>query len=365
MVLLFWVPPQLPQFLKYVYVFLMYNIVNTIAITFVQISHMSMVSLISDDHEEHGILSSILAISMTVGGRLMGIVFVKLLDRFTDQPGNQNTQAAYTRSVIVVCIVMIVMILITVIGTRERVHGRTEERKNLFKGSVGALVMLFKNRCWTVLIICDLLINMILQFIAAGTPYYSLYILHDMGRMSLIMISSMIPSIAVMFLIPALLKRFGTKRLFIIGLVIAVLGFAGFGLTSPAIKYVVAFNVVIGAGLGLVKGVIIALVAETVMYTEETTGQFMPGTGNAGKSATDKLGAGLGRVLFGLALSAAGFDAALDSQKIAQPEAVNTAISAMFIWVPAVMLIASFVIFTVFYISERKLQNEIRQPSAE
>lgn len=166
LILLFWVPPQLPQFMKYVYVFLMYNIVNTVVLTFV-------------------------------------------------------------------------------------------------------------------------------QFIGTGASYYSLYILHDMSRLSLILTSNMIPTIAVVLLMPALIKRFGTKRLFIAGLAIAVVGFTGF------------------------------------------------------------------------ALSAAGFNAAFDLQKIAQPPAVSTAISLMFIWVPAVMLIAALIIFTVFFDFKKEMTNEIGHKSAE
>ena len=54
--LLFWVPPHFPALLKYVYVFLMYNIVNTVLFTFLQISHFSLISLMSPDKDEHGLL---------------------------------------------------------------------------------------------------------------------------------------------------------------------------------------------------------------------------------------------------------------------------------------------------------------------
>jgi hypothetical protein len=96
-----------------------------------------------------------------------------------------------------------------------------------------------------------------------------------------------------------------------------------------------------------------SLIADLVAYTEKTTGEFRPGTGNAGISASDKLGNGLGAVLFGFALSAAGFDAALK----VQPAAVNTTISAMFIWVPALSFAAVLVIYMLFFDIER-IMNE-------
>ena len=62
-------------------------------------------------------------------------------------------------------------------------------------------------------------------------------------------------------------------------------------------------------------------------------------------------------MIFGAIIAAAGFNAALDAQGIAQAEAVNTAISMMFIWVPALIYAAVLVIFTLFFDLERKMNE--------
>ena len=354
--LLFWVPPQLPQMLKYVYVFLIYNIVSTVFVTFMQISAFSMVSLISDDGKEHDLLGSIQSVARSVGAMLSSVVFVKLLGLFTDEPGNQNTQAAYSRSMAVICVLTVVMTLIMVYGTRERVRTGLRgprERKGFFRESAASVGMLLKNRYWVVLIICDLLINVTLQFMATGATYYSLYVLHDMERVSLILLTALIPGIVIMLAMPSLINRLGKRKLFVVGLVVAIIGLTGFGMEAPSIKTMMAFNVLYGAGNGLVKGLSFTLIADLVTYTESITGQFSPGTGNAGISATDKLGAGLGNMIFGAALSAAGFSAALD----AQPASVGTMISALFIWIPALLFIIILVIFVLFFDLERKMNE--------
>ncbi len=351
--LLFWIPPQLPQMLKYVYVFLIYNIVNTVLATFMQISSLSLISLMSDDGREHDMLGSIQSVARTVGSLLASAVFVKLLGLFTDEPGNQNTQAAYSRSMAVICAVTVVMILIMVCGTRERVrtgmHG-LQERKDFFREAASSVVLLLKNRYWVILIICDLLLNVTLQFLATGATYYSLYVLHDMDRVSLILLTAMIPGIILMLVMPSLIKKCGKKKLLIAGLVISVAGLAGVGMTAPSIRPLLVFNVLYGAGNGLVRGVSFTLIADLVAYTERITGQFSPGTGNAGISATEKLGQGLGSVIFGAALSAAGFNAALDTQ----PLSVGAMTSALFIWIPALVFIIILVIFLLFFDFERK-----------
>ena len=60
-VLLFWVPSYWPDGVKYIYVFLMYNLL-AVFFTFMQISQLSLISLISGDEEEHGLLGSIHAL---------------------------------------------------------------------------------------------------------------------------------------------------------------------------------------------------------------------------------------------------------------------------------------------------------------
>lgn len=361
LMLLFWVPPGLPQLLKYVYVFLIYNIVNTVMLTFMQISHYSLVSLISGDRKEQTMLSSIQALTRN-GAMLGSIVFVRLLNAFTNEPGNQNTQVAYTRSMAVFCAAMLVLTLIAVIGTRERIGTAPVRKKNsLIKESAASLILLLKNRYWVTLIACNLLIIVVAQMMASGAPYYSLYILNDMNYTSQILMTSLIPTILIMFALPLLTEKFGKRKVFAAGLVIGVLGLIGVGLSAPSITPMLMFNVLAGLGNGLQKGTIVALTADMVVYTEKTTGQLKAGTGNAGLSAAEKLGTGFGSVIFGSLLATAGFNATLK----VQPAAACNMISALFIWIPALGLAVTLVIFVLFFDLERKSDNEIGYPSAE
>lgn len=84
--------------------------------------------------------------------------------------------------------------------------------------------------------------------------------------------------------------------------------------------------------------------------------------GNAGISAAQKIGLGLGQAVFGWGLTAAGMDGTLDAQGIAQPESVTTAVNFMYGWLPAIMAGIMFILFLLFYRCEReveKLQNQI------
>ena len=362
LMLLFWIPTGMPVLLKYVYAFVMYNVANTLIVTFMQISHYSMVSLISEDRKEQTILSSLRALAKTSGGMLGAIVFIRFLNVFTDEPGNQNTQLAYTRSIAVVCIIMLVLTLLIVIGTKERVHkAPASKNKILIRESAASMLLMIKDRYWDTLLVCNLMINLVMQMMATGAAYYALYVLGDMNYASLILLTSVIPSVLMMIIVPPLSEKFGKRKVFSSGLVIAIIGLLGFGISAPTITPMLAFYVLYGFGNGMLKGASVALTADMVIYTEETKGQFIAGAGNAGLSATDKLGTGIGSVLFGTLLAAAGFDAALETQTAA----ATGMVSMLFIWIPMLMLAVVLVIFTLFFDLERNKDNEIRHSSAE
>ena len=79
--------------------------------------------------------------------------------------------------------------------------------------------------------------------------------------------------------------------------------------------------------------------------------------GNAGTSAAQKLGLGLGQAIFGWVLSGAGFNPALDAQGIAQPETVVTAIKFMYNYIPTIMCAVVFIMMAVFFHLDRDLKK--------
>ncbi|MBP5211879.1 MAG: MFS transporter, partial [Pyramidobacter sp.] len=79
MVLLFWVPSTFPMAVKYVYVFLMYNFVNSVGMTFMQVPYYTLVSLMSSNSEERGLLGNIQQLFQTLGNIIINTFFVVLL----------------------------------------------------------------------------------------------------------------------------------------------------------------------------------------------------------------------------------------------------------------------------------------------
>ena len=81
------------------------------------------------------------------------------------------------------------------------------------------------------------------------------------------------------------------------------------------------------------------IVADTLTYGKLKSGIDTVSIGNAGVSAAQKIGLGMGTAVFGWVLSGSGFDGALDLQGIPQAQSVTTAIQFVYTWIPLAILL--------------------------
>ena len=356
--LLFWVPSGFPSALKYVYVFIMYNLVNTVCLTFMQVPYYSLISLISRNGEERGMLGNVQQIFQTLGNVIINAVFVTLLARFSSSLTTENTQAGYTGAILCVVIVMVILVLITVFSTKERVVEDKEEKAASKGDEVKPLVAikaLLTNKYWVIMFFAMLVVFFVIIFYSIGGVYYALYIFKDMGQISWMNNSISVAQFAIMFATPFFMKKFGKRWIYAAGMLVMTLGFAGFGLFGTSKAVMILCNVLKGCGLGMSGGMAMGIVADTITYGQLKSGINAVGMGNAGTSAAQKLGLGLGQAVFGWVMSGAGFKGEYDVMGIAQPEAVITAIKFMYNWIPAVMCCIIFIIMAVSFNLDRDL----------
>lgn len=132
-ILLFYVPANLPSMAQYVYVFLMYNIVNAVCLTGMLVPYYSMVSLITANPYERGLLGNIQQIFQTLGNVVINSTFITLLGKFTNSTETLYTQRAFTISMIIYCGLMVVVSLFCVFSTKERVRDEAAPKTDLKK----------------------------------------------------------------------------------------------------------------------------------------------------------------------------------------------------------------------------------------
>ena len=337
--LLFFVPQNFPEMAQYVYIFLMYNIVNAVCLTGMLVPYYSVISLMTANPYERGFLGNIQQIFQTLGNVVVNSTFVTLLGIFTSSTENIYTQRAFTITMLIYCIAMIVITIFSVFSTKERVHSAESAEEDTQKSA--SFVVFF-----------------VIIMYAMGNVYYCQYVLYDMGQYSWVSNSISIAQFAVMFVTPAFMKKFGKTAVYEAGMVVMGLGFLGFAVLGGSSTIVMIIcNVLKGCGVGMAGGMALGMVADTITYGTKKTGIDTVGLGNAGVSAAQKIGLGLGTAVFGWVLNGAGYDGSLDAQGIAQPESVSTAINFLYNWLPFIMVIAIFVLMVILYHCERDLKK--------
>ncbi len=363
-ILLFYVPQGIPEMAQYVYVFLMYNIVNAICLTGMLVPYYSMISLVTSNAYERGFLGNIQQIFQTLGNVVVNATFVTLLGMFTSSTETLYTQRAFTITMIIYCAVMVLVSFFCVFSTKERVteqadssDKKQEEKED--NGNIAATVKaLLTNKYWMMLTFANFVIFFVIIMYAMGNVFYCQYVLYDMGQYGWVSNSISIAQFAIMFATPMFMKKFGKTAVYKAGMVTMGIGFLGFGLlggSSTAIRIIC--NVLKGCGVGMAGGMALGMVADTITYGTMKSGIDTVGMGNAGISAAQKIGLGLGTAVFGWVLDAAGMDGALDAQGLHQPESVTTAINFMYNWLPLIMVAVIFVILLLFYHCERDLEK--------
>lgn len=361
--LLFFVPQNMPEMAQYIYVFLMYNIVNAVCLTGMLVPYYSMISLITVNPYERGFLGNVQQIFQTLGNVLVNSTFIALLGKFTSSTKTLYTQRAFTLTMLVYCSVMVVVSLFCVFSTKERVTATSQETETKEKkgnSNVMATVKaLLTNKYWVILTLANFVVFFVIIMYAMGNVFYCQYVLYDMTQYGALSNAISIAQFAIMFVTPFFMKKYGKSAIYTVGMAVMGIGFLGFGIVgdSAGLAVMILFNVLKGVGVGMSGGMALGMVADTVTYGTMKSGIDTVGMGNAGISAAQKIGLGLGTAVFGWVIDAAGFDGTLDAQGLQQAESVSTAISFMYNWLPVIMVAVVFVVMLLFYHCERDLEK--------
>ena len=355
LVLVFSIPQTFPTTLKYLYIFVIYNLVNSVFLTFMQVPYFSMVSLMTRNGRERGILGNIQQLFQSIGSILINTFFIPLLTLFSDSPDNPNTQAGFTGAIIVVSVFVLVSTLITVFSTKERVYVE-ETKTDTVKPSV-SIKALQQNKYWVMLFFAVFFTFLIMIFMSASGTNYALYVLNDYSKFGLLANSISVSQLSVMLLTPILMKKLGKSWVFTLGTGLMTIGFIAFNFCQSSLILIVLCNVLKGCGLGMSSGMALGLVADSLTYGKYTTGIDAVGMGNAGTSAAQKLGLGLGVAIFGGAMAWAGHDGTKAAQGIAQSETVISTIRAFYNGIPMILSIILFLAFVTTFRLERDMEN--------
>ena len=290
-VLLFSVPASWGQTAKLVYIFVTYNLTSTVVYTAINVPYSSLNALMTQDPYERSVLSIFRNLLATAGTLIINTVTLPLVEA-VDVPFKEGLKA------------------------------------------------LFKNKYW-IMMTCMLALFFLMYSVNGGsTVYYAKDILGDRNLVSTINGIFNVVQILAMFFIAMLVKKFGKRNVFSLGLVLDIIGMLMLNFSGGAMPMIVASSIIRGIGNACGGATMWAMVSDTIDYGEWKTGYRTEGLVNSACSFGYKIGNGLGSALLGLILEIGGYvgDAA------SQTASALASIRISFVWIPVAVYVIGLII---------------------
>ena len=354
-VLLFSVPTSWAETPKLIYVFITYNLVSTVVYTAINVPYSALNALMTQNPYERSVLSIFRNLLATAGTLTINIFTLPLVEFFG------NNALAWTKTFFIFGIVAI--FLYTFWGTSERVKS-VAQLQSTENNDVPVLVgikALFKNKYWIMMTGMLALFFLMYAINGGSTVYYAKDILGDKNLVGTINGIFNIVQICGMFFIAMMIKKFGKRNIFALGLVLDIVGMLILNYSNGAMSLIIISSVIRGLGNACGGATMWAMVSDTIDYGEWKTGYRTEGLVNSACSFGWKIGNGIGSALLGLILEAGGYV----GTAITQTETALFSIEICFIWIPIAIYVIGLVIMSFYHLDKefpaiiRDLNNRI------
>ena len=189
-----------------------------------------------------------------------------------------------------------------------------------------------------------------------ATVYYAKDILGDRNLVSTINGIFNVVQILGMFFIAMLVKRFGKRNIFALGLVLDIIGMLVLNFSGGAMALIVVSSVIRGVGNACGGATMWAMVSDTIDYGEWKTGYRTEGLVNSACSFGYKIGNGIGSALLGIILEVGGYVGEAETQTVSALHSIEVC----FVWIPIAVYVSGLVIMKFW-----KLDKEFPQIIAD
>ncbi len=179
----------------------------------------------------------------------------------------------------------------------------------------------------------------------ASNSYYFTYIFNDLGKMSLVMVASMVGILPAMGTSQLWIAKFGKKRLFTISFLLITIGFLARLISLTSIPVAMTGSIISGFGIGFFMPLTYSLIADNTNYVEYTKNIRAEAVIASLSSFTAKFSQGIGGAVPGYILAATGFSASASAQN----QSTITGIVIAGVILPAIIVFAGGLIFASGY----------------
>lgn len=341
-VLLFSVPTGWSSAAKLVYVFVTYNLVSTVVYTAINVPYSALNALMTQDPYERSVLSIFRNLLATAGTLFINTFTLPLVELFG------NTASAWTKAFVVLGAVSMIAFLINFFGTKERVRPAVKDGEVKDVPFIKGVKALFQNKYWIMMTGMLALFFLMYSVNGGATVFYAKDILGDKNLVATINGIFNVVQIVSMFFIAMLVKRFGKRNVFALGLVFDIVGMLVLNYSGGAMSLIVISSVIRGIGNACGGATMWAMVSDTIDYGEWKTGYRTEGLVNSACSFGYKIGNGIGSALLGLILELGGYV----GEAAVQTAQALFSIEICFVWIPIVVYVCGLIIMKFWHLDK-------------
>lgn len=326
-VLLMNVPMGLGENGKLVYAYITYIFMSCIVYTIYGISNTALLPLMTHDKDD----STMLATFSALGNNIIGLIAGSLITPLVLNLG-------WKTSSIILGFAACVLILIS--GLLNKEMGNDEDAKKMAGISMSQqLPATLKNKYFWLLLLLGAF-SLIMNANAIGAQiYYCNMVLGKPMFMSALMTAGQLPGIFILFLMPAVSKKWNKKTFLLMGAVLIIVGFVITGIAGGNTTLIVIGTVIRSLGVGPILSAVFALVPDVVQYGNWKYGIRSEGLISSAQSIGSKIGIGIGSALTGWILASVGYNPAVEPTA-----AVINAVKFDYTWMGAILGVVILVI---------------------
>ena len=338
LIVIFTVPDVSPGW-TLVYIAVTYNVL-VLLFTGVVIPYGTLNTRMTRDFQERSKLNVTRMFAATAGILLVTVLTIPLVDALGGE------QAGWIATFVIFGIIATALFLVTFKNTRERlIDPPAVISRPSFGESVKAAV---KNKYWVLLFLIFVVFSVAESMYTGASAYFAENLLGDTSFVALVSFLLYIPALIGMLFMGPVYRRFGKVAPMIVGAIIFIIGSVVMAIDPNNLTLAIVGTLIRGIGRIPIFGAIWGMLPDTIEYGEWKTGKRVEGILYSAGSMGQKAGYGFGAALIGWIMGAAGYDGLQD----VQPDSAITAISAVFIHIPAVLFLVLIVLFA-FYRLER------------
>jgi GPH family glycoside/pentoside/hexuronide:cation symporter len=308
----------------------------SIAYTMVNVPYGSLHSVITDDAQQRGALSTFRSIGAALPAIVIMVVLPGIVYNTTTNSAGEEVQNLKGETLLPVALVLSVVAFLTLFGTtrlvKERVSRDTSANATGLRVILSSLKSFFTNRAMVGATIATVAAVALFNSTMSLNNMVFQYFFKDTDKVSIAMIGSYAPMIFFMIFIGKLTKRFGKKNVLVATMLFgAVSGIVSLFIPiTPDSKGMIIYIVCL-MGLNLGNAVfqisVWAIVADCIEVSYRKTGKSEEGSLYALYSFFRKLAQGIGQAAVSLGLARIGF---VEGENAIQPDGFGEDVKSLY-----------------------------------